>query len=153
VRRASGNAGFTIVELLFVTAIIATLAAIALPVGSKQIDNARIQRTIVEIRTLEKEITEFQMNAGTYPMALTAIGRGGLLDPWGNPYEYQNIADTSIPQGQMRKDRFLVPVNSDYDLYSRGKDGATQKPFTAAKARDDIVRASNGQYVGLAEDF
>jgi general secretion pathway protein G len=55
--------------------------------------------------------------------------------------------------GQIRKDRFLVPVNSDYDLYSMGKDGQSQAPFTAKASRDDIVRASDGQYVGLAEDF
>lgn len=52
-----------------------------------------------------------------------------------------------------RKDRFLVPINSDYDLYSMGKDGESVAPLTAAKSRDDIVRAANGTYVGLAENF
>ncbi len=46
----------------------------------------------------------------------------------------------------------MNPVNSDYDLYSKGPDGDTQKQFTAAKARDDIVRANNGRYYGTAED-
>jgi len=163
VRRATGNAGFTLIEILVVTAIIGTLAAIAVPVGSKQIDSARNQRTIVEVRTLEKEITEFQMNTGDYPTSLADIGRGALLDPWGNPYQYLRLTDATLPGGgggggggataKARKDRFLVPVNSDFDLYSMGKDGLSQAPFTAKASRDDIVRASDGQYVGLAEDF
>jgi general secretion pathway protein G len=52
-----------------------------------------------------------------------------------------------------RKDRFLVPINSDYDLYSMGPDGQSVAPLTAAPSQDDIVRASNGAYFGLAADF
>ena len=134
-------------------AIIATLSAIAMPVGSKYIDRARIKRAIAEIYMLEKEMTIYKMENGTYPNGLDDIGQDGLLDPWGNPYEYLNIADLNPPRGKTRKDRFFVPVNSDYDLYSRGKDGETKKPFQNPKAKDDIVRANNGQYVGLAGYF
>lgn len=52
-----------------------------------------------------------------------------------------------------RKDRFLVPINSDYDLYSMGPDGQTNEPLNVPVSRDDIVRASNGAYVGVAENF
>jgi general secretion pathway protein G len=52
-----------------------------------------------------------------------------------------------------RKDRFLVPINSDFDLYSMGKDGDSKAPFTAKASRDDIVRVNDGGYVGLAEEF
>ncbi len=134
-------------------AIIATLSAIAMPVGSKYIDRARIKRAIAEIYMLEKEMTIYKMENGTYPNGLDDIGQDGLLDPWGNPYEYLNIVDANPPRGKMRKDRFHVPVNSDYDLFSRGKDGETQRSFTSSKSRDDIVRANDGQYVGLAEYF
>jgi general secretion pathway protein G len=75
-----------------------------------------------------------------------------MLDPWGNPYQYLRI-DESTSKGEKRKDKFLNPVNSDYDLYSMGKDGATALPFTSARGRDDIVRANNGQFLGLAEEY
>ena len=88
---------------------------------------------------------------GSFPPDLNALGRGAIRDPWGNPYRYLNIA-TAIP-GHVRKDRFLVPLNSDYDLYSMGKDGESQPPITSAKSRDDILRASNGAFIGLASDF
>ncbi|MFQ5988854.1 MAG: hypothetical protein ACE5K9_02950 [Candidatus Methylomirabilales bacterium] len=53
----------------------------------------------------------------------------------------------------MRKDQFLVPLNSDYDLYSKGKDGQSQPPLTAQARRDDIVRANDGGFVGLAPEY
>lgn len=52
-----------------------------------------------------------------------------------------------------RKDRFLVPINSDFDLYSMGKDRETVAPLTAKKSHDDIVRANDGAFVGLASEF
>ena len=145
--------GFTIVEILIAIAIIATLVGIAIPVSSHFIDQARIGRAIAEIRLLEKDITTFELENGAFPSSLNDVGRGTLLDPWRNPYEYLNIAAGGVPKGQMRKDRFLVPVNSDYDLYSMGKDGDSKAPFTAKASRDDIVRCNDGGYVGLASEF
>jgi general secretion pathway protein G len=55
--------------------------------------------------------------------------------------------------GQMRRDHFLVPVNTDFDLYSLGEDGRSQSPFTAATSQDDIVRANNGGFVGLVSEY
>jgi general secretion pathway protein G len=46
-----------------------------------------------------------------------------------------------------------VPLNSDYDLYSSGPDGESRSPLTAAPSRDDIVRANNGGYIGLAGEY
>jgi len=47
----------------------------------------------------------------------------------------------------------MVPINSDFDLYSMGKDGRSVAPLTAKDSRDDIVRANDGGYVGLASEF
>ena len=51
-----------------------------------------------------------------------------------------------------RRDKNANPVNSDYDLYSMGRDGKSTAQFMAKHARDDIVRANDGRYIGLAED-
>ena len=53
----------------------------------------------------------------------------------------------------MRKNRFMVPINSDYDLYSMGKDGQSVSPLTAKASRDDIIRANDGQFIGLASNY
>jgi len=63
-----------------------------------------------------------------------------------------NITTTN-GKGKVRKDHNLVPLNSDYDLYSMGKDGKSVSPLTAKASRDDIVRANNGAFVGLASEY
>jgi len=55
--------------------------------------------------------------------------------------------------GQKRKDKNLVPINSDYDLYSMGPDGKTTSALTAAISQDDIVRGRDGIFIGLAADY
>jgi general secretion pathway protein G len=46
-----------------------------------------------------------------------------------------------------------VPINTDFDLYSKGADGDSVAALTAAKSRDDVVRAANGAFIGLASHF
>ena len=52
-----------------------------------------------------------------------------------------------------RKDRFLVPINSDFDIYSRGKNGTTVVALTPPQSQDDVIRASDGGFYGLARNF
>ena len=74
-------------------------------------------------------------------------------DPWGNAYRYLAIDYEPPPHtNQLRRDKNLNPLNSDFDLYSVGPDGNTQMQLTAARARDDIVRAGNGSFIGLATE-
>ena len=153
IKRKLFYSGYTIVELVVSIAILAILTAIAIPVLSDHINKARIARAIAEIRGLEKDITAYKLDNGTLPETLTEVGLGTLKDPWGNGYEYLKIEGVAELKGEARKDRFLVPVNSDYDLYSKGKDGESRAPFNSAKGRDDIVRANDGGYVGLASEF
>ena len=58
-----------------------------------------------------------------------------------------------LPERDVRKDKNLVPINTDFDLYSLGKDGLSAGPLTAKDSRDDIVRANNGAFIGRAEDY
>ena len=150
--RRQGNNGFTLVELLIAMAVILTLAALAVPNLMAALDQARIARAVGDIDTLEDEIALYQTINGRLPDDLSQIGYGNYPDPWGNPYQYLNHS-TMKGNGKARKDRFLVPLNSDYDLYSMGKDGKSQPPITSKDSQDDIIRASNGSYVGLASQF
>ncbi|MCK5377574.1 MAG: prepilin-type cleavage/methylation domain-containing protein, partial [Acidobacteria bacterium] len=100
---------------------------------------------------MDADIGQYVMDNNLPPPSLATVGYGNLVDPWGRPYRYLNIIGGGV--GQPRKDHFLVPVNSDYDLYSKGPDGLTGAPFTDAKARDDIVRASNGSWIGPVYEF
>lgn len=133
-------------------AIIGTLSAIAIPNFIRYRQRALEARAIVEIKQIGTEITLFQVDTGNLPESLADIGLGSLLDPWENPYQYLNC-ETAKGKGKFRKDHNLVPVNTDFDLYSMGPDGKSQSPFTAQASRDDIVRANNGQYVGSVSNY
>lgn len=143
--------GFSLVELMIVIALIGTLAAIAVPNYLGYREKAKVVQVISDIRNMEKGITAFMVDNDRLPVSLAEVGMGGRRDPWGTPYQYVRVEGT--PKGKLRKDRFLVPVNSDYDLYSMGRDRRSVAPFTAKHSRDDIVRANDGGYVGLASEF
>jgi general secretion pathway protein G len=68
---------------------------------------------------------------------------GTPRDPWGNPYQYLPLDGASPPGGggpgggggaaaHARKDRFLVPIDTDFDLYSMGKDGQSASALPRA---------------------
>ena len=145
-------AGFTLVELLVAMAVVMTIMAIAIPNMMAAMYQAKIAKAVGDICTLETDIAGYEATQGNLPNTLADIGRSDLVDPWGNPYQYLNHTNLK-GNGQVRKDRFLVPLNSDYDLYSMGQDGKSSAPLTAKASQDDIIRASNGGYVGLASQF
>lgn len=150
-RNSRDQAGFTLIELIIAIAILGLLAAIALPYYQRYVDNRDIEQAKSEILRLEHRISQFFISNNKLPTTLEEI-EDVPPDPWGNDYVYLLLTDLN-GKGQARKDKKENPVNSDYDLYSMGKDGKTQKPFSAKAARDDIVRANNGRFVGLADDY
>jgi general secretion pathway protein G len=156
-RRNNWPEGLTILELIIVVAIIGTLTSIAIPSYSTYKEKARVAAAIAEIRIIENEINSYFVDHHDYPQSLSDITSIVFNDPWGNPYQYLKIAGVDHKgkggADKRRKDHFLVPVNSDYDLYSKGRDGASNAPFTAKMSRDDIVRANDGQFVGLASEY
>ncbi len=139
-------------------AILGTIARIGIPSFSDYLEKAKFAKAIAEIRTLEKEIMRYDLGSGTLPNTLTEVGWGSFQDPWGNPYEYLKIAcvegakKCDAPKGS-RRDRFLKPLNSDYDLYSKGKNGETKPQLSGPAPGDDIIRANDGAYVGLASEY
>jgi len=152
------SVGLTIIELLIVVMIMATLASFAVPLYANALVNARISKAMADIRVVEKEIFIFQISNNRLPKTLTEVGRANLRDPWNNSYEYLEIScDTSVkkckPPKEARQDKFFKPLNWDFDLYSMGKDGQTTPKLDTKKGADDIVRAVNGGFVGLSADF
>jgi general secretion pathway protein G len=148
----------TLIELLIVVAMIGTLAAIGYPIYGTALQKAKVAKAIADIRVLSTEIGTYQLFDGGSPLSLADIGRATFKDPYGNPYEYLNFCIKKDKKGKCkkpkaRKDRFLVPLNSDYDLYSKGQDGKSKAPLTAKASRDDIIRAVDGGYIGLASEF
>lgn len=144
--------GFTLIELLLALVIGTALLLLALSSYSSYMDQAKVAKAESDLGAIEGRISAYQTTNDALPTTLAQIGEQNLLDPWGHPYQYLDFTGLK-GKGQMRKDHNLVPINSDYDLYSDGKDGQSVPPLVAAPSRDDIVRANNGGFIGLASDY
>ena len=140
------------IELMIVVGIIGTLAAIATPNYLSYRQKALMLKVVTEIKLIERELILYQIDNFDLPISLAQIGLDTLRDPWGNPYQYLNFA-TVNGNGKKRKDLSMVPVNTNFDLYSMGRDGKSSTPFTAKASRDDIVRANDGGYIGSVSNY
>jgi general secretion pathway protein G len=146
--------GFTLIELLLVIAAVGILSAIALPSYGAYREKLKIMTCQNDLQAIAVAIKGYYSEHDAYPNTLSDVEYGGKTDPWGNPYRYLNIADGDKKGlGKARKDHFMVPLNTDFDLYSTGPDGLSVPPLTAKASRDDIVRANNGQYIGPASEY
>jgi len=109
-------------------------------------------RAVGDLHSIATIIIGYQAVQARFPDTLDDVGYGDWKDPWRNPYQYLNFANVK-GKGKMRKDRFLVPINSCFDLYSMGPDGQSVPPLTAKVSRDDVIWANDGGFIGLASDY
>jgi len=126
------DAGFTLVELLVVLAILGLLVGIAVPKLFQYFSRAKEQAAQIQINTLAQDLDLFLLDVGRYPTeqeglkALVAappnlerwagpyVAQSSLLnDPWGHPYVYR------VPSRR---------PGQAYDLYTLGPDGNATGP-------------------------
>jgi len=123
--------GFTLVEMMLVVIIIATLAAMVIPRLAGRTEQAKVARAKADIASIGLALDLYELDLGKYPSSLEdltkrevppELGEGvtwngpylkkGLpTDPWGRPYKYD-------PESKN---------NRDYDLWSFGPDGQQGK--------------------------
>jgi general secretion pathway protein G len=164
--RNQGSGGFTLLELIIVFGIISLLSLIGMQVYGHFIDKAKNTRAMAEIRLLEKEITGFWNDYDRPPNTLAELNRPNMLDPWGKPYQYVNFDTTSDAdkkrrrtggggkvKGKGKAKGKGAPLNSDYDLFSMGKDKTSAPSIADSTSKDDVIRADDGNYIGLASEY
>jgi len=112
--KRSRAAGFTLVELLVVLAILGMLAALVGPQVLNQLGGAKSKSAAIQIRDFEQALELYKLDVGRFPRSgegLEALVRqpsgargwnGPYLkkddvpeDPWGNPYEYR-VSGSSV---------------------------------------------------------
>jgi general secretion pathway protein G len=148
-RLAAG--GYTLIELMIVVLIIGILLALAMPYYGDWRNRVKTEQATSDIIGNEAVVeTYFALNRAL-PNSWADIPQARTVDPWGQPYVYYNIQANG--KGGARKDHALNPLNTDYDMYSVGPDGKTKSQITQKDSVDDVIRASNGGYVGLASGF
>lgn len=153
-RRIDKIKGFGLLELMITLVILSLLMSLAVPAYDQFVQKAKIAGAIGDIGTISIEIGKFQLrNNDALPATLDELPIEIPLDPWGRPYSFLNITAAGPGNGAFRKDKNLSPLNTDFDLYSSGKDGDSSGALSAKASRDDVVRANNGAYIGLGEDY
>lgn len=138
------SAGFTMIELLVVVAVLGILAMLSIPTYNEFVSRAKNGRAKQEVRLLEREIIDYFMQTESLPLTLGEIRRGDLKDPWGNLYVYSR---TPI------RNRFGANLNSDFDIFSMGKDGNTDPVVSSAAGKDDLVRGADGAFLSSGADW
>jgi general secretion pathway protein G len=131
-------------------AIVGVLAALTTTNYQIYIERVRVARAIIEMKGISLHLDTVKNDGGTLPGSLVAV-RLSQNDPWGRAYVYRRIA--GAPPAAVRKDQFLVPLNTDYDLYSKGVDGLSKPRITDPDSLDDVVRGANGAFLGLARNY
>lgn len=142
---------FTLVEILLVIAVLTILLVIAMKSLVDGVKRTKNLRASIELKQIQQVINLYQEDYKILPPDLATVELGNMKDPWGTLYQYQNY--DLISKGARRKDRNLNPLNSSYDLWSNGRDLKTNKQLNAFYARDDIIRANDGEFIGLASNY
>ena len=135
---------------MIAVAIMALLTSIAYPAYTQYTQSSNKDKAVRDMREIEAKLERYFSDHYEYPEDLSDAGPMPL-DPWGLPYEYLRMEGAAV--GKVRKDHAQHPLNTDFDLYSKGADGKSATPLTAKISKDDIVRARNGGFVGLAADY
>ena len=125
-RSGAGVSGFTLIELMLVLVILATLAAIVLPKFTGRSQQAKITSAKTQISQFEVALDAFEIDLGRYPT--TAEGLRALVekptsdsDGWQQPYLKRDIPQD--PWGNEYQYRYPGQYNENgYDLYSVGPD-------------------------------
>jgi general secretion pathway protein G len=144
------HSGFTLAETLLTMAFLAISAGAAVPSVATHLEQTRAAHAAEDIRRIETALKDYRDQHHELPDSLEQLPLGILLDPWGHPYEYVNFATRGLSEQRYYHN---LPLNSDYDLYSRGADGRTDIALNSASAADDVVRGRDGEFVGVAAEF
>jgi general secretion pathway protein G len=135
-----------------VCALIGTVSSLGAAGYLSALKTARITRAIGDLRTIDTEVRLFHLRSNRYPVTLAEAMFPVPIDPWHRPYVYTDLSQKGS-RGRARKDGRLNPINSDFDVYSVGEDGQSATPLTTPASKDDVIRARDGAFLGLASDF
>jgi general secretion pathway protein G len=149
----SSQRGLTLTEILVAVGIIGILSAIVFPLYGESMNRSKVTQATADIHNISGKLKVWSVfNNMELPDTLAVAGITDQVDPWGHPYQYLKIEGLK-GKGDVRKDHKLNPINSDFDLYSMGRDGVSKTQISNKDSLDDIVRANNGSFVGLASDY
>ena len=128
---AAGQAGFTLVEMLVVLAIIGLLVGLVAPRVFGQLAEAKVRTAHIQIESFKNALDLFYLDAGRYPTTqegLQALNtRPNNVQSWGGPY----VKGTNVPRDPWNNPyNYRAPGQSGrpYDITSNGPGGKGGEP-------------------------
>ena len=125
------SAGFTLVELLVVLAILGLLVGIAVPQLFKYFSRAKEDAAKIQMQTIASGLDLFLLDVGRYPTeqeGLKAlVEQPASLENWAGPYVSQASIITD-PWGRPYVYKVPGRNRTAYELYTLGPDGNATGP-------------------------
>jgi len=139
-RATPRDAGFTLVEMLVVLAIIGMVAALAGPQVLGYLGSARADTTGVQLKNIGSALELYYLDIGSYPskeQGLAALSsppaaasgwngpylkhQGALKDGWGRDYQYDNAPSSGVRVYSLGRDGTPSGEGQDADLEYRAR--------------------------------
>lgn len=143
---------FTLIELLVAVAIVAILAAIAVPNLLEAQMRSKVSRVRADLRTVRTALEAYAVDSGTYPINASGFGFTGDLVGLLQPVAYLSSLPTdpfSLPafyfyQSASRISPASAERFGEYVLASTGPDGHLQTTLSATIEYDPTNGTASG---------
>jgi len=118
-KKISGQAGFTLLEIMVVLVIIGVMAAIVAPRFIERADEAKVTATHAQMSNIAQSLKLYRLHRSHYPS--TSEGLNTLVQAGSDGKRYMD----SLPKDAWGNDFvYLSPgVHGDFDILSYGADG------------------------------
>ncbi len=115
------GAGFTLVELLVVLAILGLLAGLVGPQVMKFLGSSKTKTAALQIEDLGATLDLYRLEIGNYPDSLEALVKDPGVANWNGPY----LRKSQVPKDPWGNDyQYRAPgQHGPFDIWSLGSDG------------------------------
>ncbi len=117
-------AGFTLMELLVVLAILGLLMGLVGPQVLNQLGGAKVKTAAIQIKDIEQALEMYKLDVGRFPSTdqglVSLVKKPSNAAGWNGPY-----LKSKVPQDPWKKDyHYKYPGDhGELDIYSYGQNG------------------------------